>query len=95
MQLKEILEDLENLDESLSIYAKKNPEWSTDSEAFLVFGYDKIILGEFQYLLEIHIVKEVIDVWSKLHDGKAPSIEEVCEAVIYYAEYDAYLPVNR
>lgn len=94
MQLKEILQDLERLAENLTIYAQKKPEWSADSESIAVFGYEEIRLGEFEYLLEIETVKEVIEVWRKWRDGRKPSVEEICEAVIYYAEYDAYIRVD-
>ncbi len=94
MQLKEILSDLEFLNDNLTIYAQKKPQWSNDSEAIAVFGYDEMKLEEFQYFLEVDLAKEVVEVWSKWHDGRKPSIEDICKAVIYYAEYDAYTRVN-
>jgi len=42
------------------------------------------------YLLEVHIAREVIEGWRFNHGGAAPTLEEAVECVIYYAENDAY-----
>ena len=44
------------------------------------------------YLLEVSLAKEVVQVWSEWRDGRRPTAIDKCEAVIYYAEHDAYLP---
>jgi hypothetical protein len=84
-------------DRELTIYASKDPNWRPESEVILVLDPDDRILPitingvEFDYLLEPSIAKEVLEVWQEWHGGKTPSPEEMCEAVIYYAERDAYL----
>ncbi|MGW0736275.1 hypothetical protein [Streptomyces sp. NPDC002851] len=45
------------------------------------------------YLLEVFLIKEVLQVWSEWREGAEPDAAERCEAVQYYATHDAYLPV--
>jgi hypothetical protein len=47
----------------------------------------------YEYLLEVDLVLEVLGVWSAWRGGLSPTPEEAAEAVIYYAERDAYIPV--
>ncbi|MGW4509851.1 hypothetical protein ACWENO_34955 [Streptomyces sp. NPDC004436] len=46
------------------------------------------------YLLEAELVHDVLEVWSSWRNGAQPTVGERCEAVIHYAEYDAYLDVR-
>lgn len=48
----------------------------------------------FEYLLEVDIASEVIEVWTSWRAGRSPTVDEACEAVIHYAENDAYLPAG-
>ncbi len=47
----------------------------------------------FTYLLEVHLARDVLHVWTSWRDGRQPSLEEAAQAVIHYAQYDAYEPV--
>ncbi len=44
-----------------------------------------------QYLLEVELAKEVIQVWKDWRNGKEPTLQEKYQAVLYYAKHDAYL----
>lgn len=46
------------------------------------------------YLLEVYLVKEVLQVWREWRKGRAPTLNEKYEAIKYYAENDAYVPVE-
>ena len=46
------------------------------------------------YVLGISLMKDVIEVWSAWRNGAVPGIPQACEAVLHYAERDAYLPVS-
>jgi hypothetical protein len=48
----------------------------------------------FEYLLEVDAALSVLEVWSAWREGLRPTPEEAAEAVIHYAERDAYLPVG-
>ncbi|MFF9981098.1 hypothetical protein [Streptomyces erythrochromogenes] len=50
--------------------------------------------GEHGQLLEVEPVHDVVELWSSWHNGARPTAAENCEAVIHYAEYDAYLGVR-
>ena len=50
--------------------------------------------ADFEYLLEVDLVVDVLTVWSSWRAGQAPTATEAAEAVIYYAEKDAYVPVS-
>lgn len=93
MKLKELLENMNILDNDSIIFTEKKPKWLPDSEAIVSYE-DEIVFGEFTYFLEVYLAKEVVEVWSKWRSGQKPNIEDICEAVIYYAEYDAYLPAD-
>lgn len=45
-----------------------------------------------RYVLEVALAREVIDVFQEHHGIRAPSDEEIYQAVLHYAEYDCYLP---
>ena len=42
------------------------------------------------YFLEVPTVMDVLEAWSKQRDGAKPSKAQAVEAVIFYAENDAY-----
>ena len=95
MNLIEILNNINNLDDELVIYAVKNPNWEMSSPAIALPEPDinklPSDLKEMSYFLEVDIVKEVLEVWSQWRNGQKPSNNEKFEAVVYYAENDAYI----
>ena len=44
------------------------------------------------YLLEVYLAREVLDVWRDWRGRREPSRQDAVDAVVYYAENDAYLP---
>ena len=97
MKLIDFLPDIDHYHRKLTIYASKNPAWQSDSEIILVHDPDGRTLPltrdgvEFDYFLEVYLAKDVMRVWKQWHGDKTPSPEEMCAAVIYYAENDAYM----
>ena len=96
MTLAEILNDLEAIDDDMTIYADKNPIWSASSRTIVCLEDDVEQLhdgaGSLSYLLEVHLAKDAVQGWSDERDGRTPTTTDKCEAVIYYAENDTYLP---
>jgi hypothetical protein len=99
MKLINLLADYRSLNDKLTIYAEANPEWGPKSEAAVILPnmdgdtHPIEVAGvQLQYMLEVRIAKEVIKVWSQWRGGRKPTPEEACEAVIFYAQNDAYLP---
>lgn len=95
--LAELINNLDSLNEESTIYAIADPDWSESSLAVAVLDPDGGSLppeaAGMKYLLEVAIAKEVLDVWREWRQGKTPTIHDKCEAVIYYAKNDSYLPV--
>jgi hypothetical protein len=46
----------------------------------------------FRYLLEVSLAREAIEVWSEWRSGRQPDSGDKADAVIYYAENNAYMP---
>jgi hypothetical protein len=46
------------------------------------------------YFLEVSIAREAIDVWGRSRPGRTPTLEDKVAAVTYYAQNDAWLPVE-
>lgn len=92
--LSELLEKLNDFDDSSIIYAERNPELSANSRAVICSRSENgQIINEpkdLSYFLEVYIAKEVIEMW-KERCGRYPSTEDKYQAVIYYAENDAYI----
>lgn len=96
MTLADLMGQLDSLDDDFTIYAEKNPEWSANSLAVACpepeeGGVPAEARG-MSYLLEVFLSKDVVEVWSGGRGGRKPTAVDKCEAVIHYAEYDAYLP---
>ena len=67
------------------------PPWSAESESYVVADETEAPDGT-TYLLEVGVAAEAITVWSQWREGRSPSPEDACAAVLYYATNDAYLP---
>lgn len=85
-----LLDLLQSLDEQPAeavIYAAK--PWTAASDAAVAAcGAPRPNLP---YLLEVVLAQDVLEVWSSWRDGARPNASEKCQAVIHYAEHDAYL----
>jgi hypothetical protein len=96
VQLIDVIAQLDGYSDELTIYSCPQPKPQSDA----------VVLAETEdgsahpasarglhYVLEVFIAKEVIEVWQKWR-GRAPTLEEACRAVLYYAEHDAYEPLS-
>ncbi|MGP3978249.1 hypothetical protein ACTWQF_30380 [Streptomyces sp. 8N114] len=86
--LKEVLPALDVQQPAESVIHAATP-WRADSAATVVSG-NAPPCG-LAYLLGR--ARDVLEVWSAWRGGASPSAQERCEAIIHYAEHDAYLPV--
>lgn len=89
MKLRQIIQDLQHVDGSLTICAAT--PWSADSDAELCPASTVLKDCSLPYFLEVAVAKDVLLAWSFSRGGQMPSIEEQCRAIIYFAENDAYL----
>ncbi len=95
MKLIDLLEKLGDVDRELTIYIIAGLEWGAESETVVRFdedGFTKLIVDgvPLEYVLEVYIAQEAIEVWREWH-GRDPSPQEKCEAVIHYAKHDSFL----
>jgi hypothetical protein len=96
--LGSLLGEIERLGDRLTIFAEANPDWTEFSNAAVCYydlneGFPSEVEG-MKYFLEVWVAKEVIEVWKKWRGGRSPSRSEKCEAIIYYAKNDSYLPLE-
>jgi hypothetical protein len=78
-----------------TIHAKKS--WTPDSEATVLYGersVGAVAAPGLVYLLEVDLAQEAIEVWSEWRDGQTTILAEAVGAVIWYAEHDAYEPID-
>jgi hypothetical protein len=94
LRLGDVLRDIDHIDENLTIYGE---EGQPIGPSILVALIDEEITGQpkgMTYLLEVHLVRDVLRVWKSWRGGREPNIEEACSAVGFYAAHDAYQPVE-
>lgn len=89
MKLKNILDDIESLDDDGVIFARE--PWVLDADAIIMSSDNpesRQDLAEkgFHYFLEVFVAKEVLEVF----ENKQPSLEERERLLIFYAVNDAY-----
>lgn len=79
-----------------TIYAKQ--PWAPSADAVVLRGRDLPEGGTTElgldYLLEVNLAIEAVEVWSAWRAGAAPTAEEATAAVIHYAENDAHREVS-
>jgi len=91
-----ILDQIEGISTDLTIYVADQSRLSPMTEAVAVpEPPGGLAPSGMRYLLEVSLARETIKVWSEWRGGRVPSPEEKAEAVIYYAEHDAYIPAEQ
>jgi outer membrane protein assembly factor BamB len=92
-----LIENITSFDNNGIVFIDTSIENSKNSNICVVlFDDDKeandiMEIDNYIYFLEISIINEVIEVWSFTHDGKLPTLDQLCDALIYYYDNDAYI----
>lgn len=93
--------DMEDIDYILYA-ARIEGQWTKDSPCVLVED-PNYVADDYksppapegmEYFLEASIALEAIEAFEELSGNVSPSLEEKLKVVIYYAEHDAYYPVE-
>ncbi len=88
--LVELMRGVDDLDRDGVIHAAR--PWTRHSDAVcLVDSGGEESPSGLAYLLEVDLIHDVAEVWSSWRDGRAPTADELADAVIHYATRDAYL----
>jgi hypothetical protein len=94
--LRDLVERLEQVDDELTLYAQGGSEATPESKAVAAREPEDGSLPAdahgMEYLLEVAEAQEVLEVWREWREGREPTPVERCEAIVYYARNDAYLP---
>lgn len=90
--LRDLLGSVDRIDDDLTIYVASGQPIGPSVPAVLV---DEEAAGPpegMAYLLEVHLVKDVLRVWREWRGGQEPTAEQACSAVAFYSSHDAYQP---
>jgi hypothetical protein len=94
MTLGEIIRGLDDLSDDLTICAARTPTWTAENQADLCTADAAPQACKYSYFLEVSVAKDVLRAWSFARRGAIPDFKSRCHAIIYYAENDAYLPLD-
>ena len=95
MTLREVIARLEELAADDTIYAESV---APSARAVVATEPDdgavpKAAAG-LDYLLEVALAREAVDVWRRWRPGRTPTLDDEIAAVTYYAQNDAWLPAG-
>jgi hypothetical protein len=95
--LREIIAQIGSLTDEDWICAEGGPNWTAQSPAYVIRiaeFVDLRMIGPIpDYFLEVFTAREVLDNWSALRNGRPPTVDEMTEALIYYAVHDGDIPL--
>jgi hypothetical protein len=91
MELKDAILSLSNLQDHTFIYVPEGDAELNATTPVMLAGYEVPRPAGWRYFLEIPTAREVLEVWSSWRDNRVPSTDEACDAIIYYADHDAYI----
>ncbi len=96
MNLGQALESLDDFDAEQTIYVHPGNQINTASEVVIDYysddGEPPASAAGMEYLLEVGLARDVVRVWSEWRNGLSPSTDQKIEAVVYYAQHDAFQP---
>jgi hypothetical protein len=87
--LRDVIARLDQFADDETIYAQSA---TPTAEAVVTAEPDQA--APLPYLLEVSIARETMEVWAAWRPGQTPSLDDKVAAVIYYAQNDAWLPVD-
>ena len=95
MTLRQVIDRLEEFADDGTIYAAStSPTARAVVATELEDGSVPPVAAGLAYLLEVAAAREAIQVWADWREGKKPTLKDKLEAVTYYAQNDAWLPIE-
>lgn len=91
--LGELVQEIASVPDDLIVYTIDGRSWVSADSVIELRRLEEAAArpNNLIYLLEVELVRDVIEAWSLWRDGRTPSVEEAVQAIAYYAENDAYL----
>jgi hypothetical protein len=93
-----LVRELDHVDDDLTIYTEGGSCAGPDAPAVAALepedGTVPQLADGLDYLLEVFIAKEVVEVWSQWRGGRRPTPAEALRAIVYYAKHDAFEPTD-
>jgi hypothetical protein len=102
MTLIEAIQKLEEWPEYDAIYAVRSGKtWHEDALAVVVEeeedGWLKQTFDgiEMECLLPVYLAREVVEIWQNWRTNAIPTVHDKLRAIVHYATFDAYLPLDE
>lgn len=95
LKLVDVVRDIDELNSGLAIYAAHEQPVEVSTPVALVNEEIDDPPNGMSYLLEVHLVRDVLRVWKLWRPDREPTLAEACAAVSYYASRDAYQPTDE
>jgi|tagenome__1003787_1003787.scaffolds.fasta_scaffold20539343_2 hypothetical protein len=99
MTLRQLIEQLDELDDALLLYAEGGVHAGPDSTAVAACEPEdgSVPPGAegMAYVLEVDGARDVVRVWQEWRDGRVPTTDDKCDAILHYARQDAFLPTEE
>lgn len=95
VSVEQLLREIDEQDETQTVYVPAGEPVTPQTRVVLVDDEDEEPPADMVYLLEVTLVKEVLDVWRSDRDDAEPTPQQAFDAVVYYAIRDAYQPAGE
>ncbi len=90
--LREIISRIDSFTDEYWICAENGPHWTCDSAAWVIRIPDFTDLRAIgpipDYFLEIPTAREVLSDWLAPRPDRDPTVDEMCDVLIYFATHD-------
>jgi hypothetical protein len=94
ISLEEIVSKLDEYGDELVMYVSSTDDIGPSAAVLLIDEEAERVPEDARYFLEVSIAREVLGVWAAWRGGRKPTIIQACDALIYYAARDAYIPAD-
>jgi hypothetical protein len=94
VRLEQLVRELGEFGDELVLFAPAGSAVTSQTSIYLIDEEAEEPPAGTDYLLEVRTLKNVLKVWSAWRNGAKPTTEQACEAVLWYADHDAYQPVD-
>ena len=95
LRLSDVLQTIDQFDDGLTLYIATGEPIDLATTVVLIDEDMGEPPNGVSYLLEVHLVRNVLQVWKEWRGGQEPTLTEACAAVGFYASHDAYQPIDQ